>query len=104
MSTSGNRLIRSAKEALAIAVGDADPKTYRVHVPASLDVKAIRKGTGLTQAAFAARFGFTTTQVRDWEQGHRNPDAAARAFLLVIAREPAAVDRALEPERQPEPV
>jgi putative transcriptional regulator len=33
--------------------------------------------------------------VRDWEQGRRNPDRAARTLLLVIDRNPKAVERAL---------
>lgn len=52
MTTFGSRLIQSAREAVAIAKGEADPATYRVHVPAELDVAGIRKGLGLTQAAF----------------------------------------------------
>jgi putative transcriptional regulator len=34
--------------------------------------------------------------LRDWEQGRFEPDAAARAYLTVIAREPDIVRRALE--------
>jgi putative transcriptional regulator len=32
--------------------------------------------------------------VRDWEQGRRQPEAAARVLLLVIARRPDVVDDA----------
>ena len=35
MSKLGKRLINAAKSAQAIAKGEADPKTYRVHVPAT---------------------------------------------------------------------
>jgi len=35
--------------------------------------------------------------LRDWEQGRREPDAAALAYLRVIEREPEAVARALAP-------
>ena len=38
MTSFGKRLIDAAKEARAIARGEADPKTYRVHVPAYIDV------------------------------------------------------------------
>lgn len=38
MSKLGKRLITAAKEARAIARGEADPKTYRIHVPAEIDV------------------------------------------------------------------
>lgn len=97
MTTLGSRLIQSAREAVAIAKGEADPASYRVHVPAELDVAEIRKGLGLTQAAFAARYGFPIGTLRDLEQGRARPDASTRAYLTVISREPEAVQRALAP-------
>lgn len=97
MTTLGSRLIQSAREAVAIAQGEADPATYRIHVPADIDVAAIRKGLGLTQAAFAARYGFPVGTLRDLEQGRARPDASTRAYLTVISREPEAVQRALTP-------
>jgi putative transcriptional regulator len=81
--------------AIAIARGEADPATYRVHVPAEIDVKAIRNKLGMSQAQFAASFGFGLDAVQNWEQGRRRPEGAARAFLKVIEREPEAVRRAL---------
>jgi len=35
--------------------------------------------------------------LRDWEQGRKEPDAAARAYLKVIGRNPSAVSEALQP-------
>lgn len=96
MTTLGSRLIQSAREAVAIAKGEADPATYRIHVPADIDVAGIRKALGLTQAAFSARYGFPIGTLRDLEQGRAKPDASTRAYLLVISREPEAVQRALE--------
>ncbi|SFU83235.1 putative transcriptional regulator [Methylobacterium sp. 174MFSha1.1] len=96
MTTFGSRLIQSAREAVAIARGEADPATYRVHVPAEVDVRAIRKATGLTQVEFAQRFGFPIGTLRDLEQGRAQPDSSTRAYLTVISRDPGAVQRALE--------
>lgn len=93
MSTFGRELIESANEALAIAKGEASPA--RAFVPADIDVKAIRKRLGLSQAAFAARFGFSPGAVRDWEQARKRPDPSTRVLLKVIDREPEAVERAL---------
>lgn len=93
MSTFGRELIESAHEALAIAKGEAKPA--RVLVPADIDVKAIRKSLGLSQTAFAARFGFSSGSVRDWEQARKQPDLSTRVLLRVIEREPAAVERAI---------
>ena len=70
-------------------------RVHRVTVPRQVDVKAIRKRLGMTQARFANTFGFTLHAVRNWEQGKRTPEGAARVLLLVISREPAAVVRAL---------
>lgn len=78
------RLIKAAREAQAIARGNADPKSYRVHVPASVDVRAIRAKTGLSQDEFADRYGIRVSTLRDWEQGRRKPTGAARILLLVI--------------------
>jgi len=93
MSRLGERLLKSAQEARAIARGEAEPA--RAFVPPAVDVAAIRKKTGLSQARFAQRFGLSAASVRDWEQMRRKPDPAARALLLVIDKEPEAVERAL---------
>ena len=58
-------------------------------------VRWVRKGTGLSQEQFAARYRVPVGTLRDWEQGRREPDAAALAYLRVIEREPEAVARAL---------
>jgi putative transcriptional regulator len=95
MSKLGRKLIAAAKEGVAIARGEADPKTYKVNVPKSVDVKAVRKRLRLTQEEFALRYNLTIARVRDWEQGRSVPDSAARAYLTVIEKEPEAVKRAL---------
>jgi len=93
MSKLGERILRSAKEARAIARGDAQPA--RVFTPPQIDVAAIRKKTRLSQDRFAQRFGLSVAAIRDWEQHRRTPDPAARTLLLVIDKEPEAVARAL---------
>ena len=74
----------SVKSAQAIAKGEVDPKTYKVHVK-------------MSQNAFAARFGILPSTLRDWEQKRRHPHGAARVLLMVIDKEPDAVTRALAP-------
>lgn len=95
MSKRGSRILQGAKEALAIARGELDPATYGVHVPPDIDVRALRQKLKLSQTAFARRFGFSAARIRDWEQGRSKPDGAVRAYLIVIERDPQAVDRAL---------
>lgn len=82
----------------AIAFQDGAREGYVIHpAPESVDVRAIRARTKLSQLRFAERYGFDVTAVRNWEQGRRQPDRAARAYLQVIDREPEAVERALAP-------
>jgi putative transcriptional regulator len=93
MTGLGQRLIKAAEEGVAIARNKQDPATYRVHIPDDLDVKAIREEFELTQSGFAARFAIPEATLRDWEQHRRRPSGMARLFLLLLAREPAAVRR-----------
>jgi putative transcriptional regulator len=58
-------------------------------------VKTIRQGLGLTQAEFARVYRLSLTTLRDWEQCRSTPDAPARALLLAIERDPAAMRRLL---------
>lgn len=88
-------IMAGAKEALAFARGDADESRFRVHIPEHVDVKAIRKSTGLTQETFALRYGFNLARLRDLEQRRTRPDSAVRAYLLVIQHNPHAVQKAL---------
>jgi putative transcriptional regulator len=90
-----NRIMEGLEEVQAIVEGRADPATYKVHVPAEVDVKALRQRLGLSQEAFALRYGFKPSAVREWEQRRRRPDLSARILLKVIEREPEAVERAL---------
>jgi putative transcriptional regulator len=94
-SAFGKRLIASAREMVAHARGELKLDVKAVHVPPQVDVAAIRRKLKLSQAGFARRFGFNPRSVQDWEQGRRKPESAVRAYLVVIAREHKAVDRAL---------
>lgn len=58
--------------------------------------RRVRKRTGLTQAAFAARIGVPIDTVRNWEQGKRLPAGPARALMRVIDRAPETALAALE--------
>jgi putative transcriptional regulator len=92
-----DELIASLNEAVEICDGRREPSRVW-HPPAAVDVRAIRARTGLSQPQFARRFGFSVAAVRDWEQGRRQPEAAARVLLLVIARRPEVVDEVLAAE------
>ena len=71
-------------------------RAHTVQVPEDVDVKAIREDLGLKRPEFCRRFGLDVRAVQDWEQHRRRPDRAARALLLVIKHNPAAVEAALQ--------
>ncbi|WP_152044899.1 helix-turn-helix domain-containing protein [Aureimonas psammosilenae] len=88
-----DQIAEGLHEALAIARGEAEP--YQLHVPAEIDVKAIRAKTGLSQKDFASTFGFGSDQLKQWEQGRSRPVQAMRAYLLLINSRPVEMVRAL---------
>jgi putative transcriptional regulator len=95
MSKLGRRLIAAAQEGRAIVRGKAKRDSFRIHVPAAIDVAKIRRRLGLSQAEFSRRFGFKAASVKDWEQGRAAPTGPVRAYLKVIDKDPDAVERAL---------
>jgi putative transcriptional regulator len=83
------------KEAVAISRDELSKDAYSVHIPEQIDVKAIRTRLKLSQTAFARRFGLSVHALRNWEQGKRQPDPAARAYLKVIEKIPDIVSKVL---------
>jgi putative transcriptional regulator len=81
---------------IAAAVAD-DPDAAPTPVQATpgltpiVNVKRLRERLALTQEAFAAAYRIPVGTLRDWEQRRKLPDAPARAYLTVIARNPRAV-------------
>jgi len=61
----------------------------------AIDVRAIRKLTGLSQPKFAELIGIELATLRNWEQDRREPTGPARALLRAIRNEPLAVIKAL---------
>ncbi len=93
--SAGNRILSSLKEAVDWAEsGNVPVRVTQVEVP-TIDVKATRLRLGLSQAAFAAKFGFQPATLRNWEQRRTYPDGPARVLLAVIAKHPEAVEDAL---------
>jgi putative transcriptional regulator len=95
MSKLFDDLMQGLNEVEAFLAGETGG--CRVHIPADMDVKAIRSKLKMTQARFADTFGFSLDAVKHWEGGRRTPEASARAFLTVISKNPAAVIEALHP-------
>ncbi len=90
-----------ARRAAATADPDAQPLTAETmrRMRRTPQVRVIRRALQLSQEQFAAQFHIPLGTLRDWEQGRKDPDAAARAYLTVIGRNPSAVTEALQPGR-----
>ncbi len=93
MSKFGNELIQSMTE----AVEHAESKTgaVRVQVVEVPDVKAIRRHLRMSQNQFSTAYRIPLATLKNWEQGRRQPDAPASAFLQAIALRPNEIKDAL---------
>ncbi len=65
------------------------------HKPKSINVKAIREKTGMSQQKFCATFGISLGTLRHWEQGLRTPRGTALVLLKVVDKNPKAVIEAV---------
>ena len=52
-------------------------------------IKAIRAGTGLTQATFAKFMGVSVKTVEAWESGRNHPEGAACRLLAITKEYPS---------------
>ena len=93
MSKLFEEMAQGTAEARAYMEGER--KGYKVTLPETVDVRAIRKKLHLSQSEFANSFGLSVDAVRHWESGRRVPEASARALLTIIAHNPKAVLEAL---------
>jgi len=79
-------LIESLSEACEHAEGK--PSGVRVHVVEVPDVRAIRRQLRMSQQEFARVYHIPLATLKNWEQGRRQPDAPAAAYLELIAKRP----------------
>lgn len=93
MSKFFDELKESVQQMDEIVRGERQP-SREFHVDA-LQVKEIRKSTGLTQAKFAALIDVQLGTLRNWEQGRRDPTGPAKALLKAIHNDPVNVLNAL---------
>lgn len=63
--------------------------------PRKIDVKALRARLGISQEAFAGRYGLDVATVRNWEQGRTEPEGPAATLLQLIDRDPEEVVKLL---------
>jgi putative transcriptional regulator len=84
-----NELVSSVREGGRILRGKVKPaRTFIIEAP---DVKKIRANYDLSQNEFAALMGISVKTLRNWEQGRRVPEGAARVLLQVVAKHPDVI-------------
>ena len=93
MNTEAQTILEGLRQAVDIMEGSAPETEYVKHrfdpvqAPETIDVRSIRQRMGLSQRSLYT--------LRNWEQGKRQPDPAARAYLRVIEVAPDVVRQAL---------
>ena len=60
-----------------------------------IDVRAIRRAAGMTQAQFAAAYEFSLRTVQEWERGAKRPSGPARTLLRAIRNDPEGLRKAI---------
>ena len=96
MSTFFDDLMESVQQMDEIHRGEHAPS--REFSVDALQVKEIRKATGLTQARFARLIDVQIGTLRNWEQGRREPTGPAKSLLRALRNDPAHVIKALQGE------
>lgn len=89
-------LLESVREGGAILREEQAPsRRFEVAVP---DVRRLREEAGFSQREFATLLGISPGTLRNWEQGRRQPEGAARVLLAIAARHPQVVWSVVSPE------
>ena len=90
-----NDLLQGVKEMKLIMAGKMKPaRVTRIEIK-PISIKGIRKKLHQSQSEFAFMIGVSPSTLRNWEQGTREPEGAARALLTVAQKNPRAVYQAL---------
>jgi putative transcriptional regulator len=101
MNSMSDASTASARKQTAPAVRDYDddlpPMTEELSkVKAVPRVKTLRRVLKLTQEEFSKRYGIPLGTLRDWEQGVKEPDTAAKSYIRAIMGDAEAVARAFK--------
>lgn len=84
---------KSIKKGLQEAIDYSEGKKVSVkeYKPIHVDVKELRKRSGMSQTKFAASFGISLGTLRHWERGDRYPHGPALILLNLLAKEPDTI-------------
>lgn len=87
MKSAFDKIASGLHDAIAYAGGD-ETRARK----STVDVRAIRLASNMSQSAFAAAYRFPVATLRDWEQGRRRPDTGSVTLLNMISADPKAVE------------
>jgi putative transcriptional regulator len=88
-----DELLESVNQAAAIERGEMKPsRVFIVHQ--KNDVTKVRASLGLSQNKFAALLGISSSTLKNWEQGRRQPSGAAKVLLKIAKQHPKIVLKA----------
>lgn len=59
----------------------------------SFPIVRVREKSGLSQARFAALLGVSVRTLQDWEQGRREPSAAAKTLIKIAELHPRVLKK-----------
>lgn len=85
-----DELVASIKEAGAISRGEIKPS--RIFVLQKQDIKAIREKTGLSQNQFAQKLDISSSTLKKWEQGKRQPTGPAQTLFRLLDKQPQLLE------------
>jgi putative transcriptional regulator len=95
-----NETFESIKKGLNEAIDFSQGRLNNARVTRinNVDVKKVRKETGMSQRDFALSFGISLGTLRHWERGDRKPKGPALVLLNLVKKDPQAVLRLLSVE------
>ncbi len=88
--TTFDRIMEGLEEIKSIREGRKKPVAIYSLDP---DARDIRELLGVSQESMASMIGVSVHTLRNWEQGRRQPEGAARVLLSMAAKEPQTVKR-----------
>ena len=80
----GQEILQGIKDIKAGRIG-------RRYTRESYPIVRAREKSGLSQAKFAALLGVSVRTLQDWEQGRREPNAAAKTLIKVAKLHPTVL-------------
>jgi len=91
MSEFFKELLQGVKEMDAIVRGEIPPSRVFVVEPDTVNARAVREKTGLSQSEFARLLRVSVKTLQNWEQNRRAPSGPAAALLMLAAKAPHLV-------------